>query len=72
MLLGVILLSIIEKQWLPTFPLVNKTGSSLGYSDYTYDVSGATINNVVYPSIDPMIFEVKYPSSDILGRVVSL
>jgi hypothetical protein len=35
-------------------------------------VKGATINNVVYPSLDPMIFEVKYPNLDIQGRIVSL
>ena len=52
--------------------LINKTGTSLGYSDYAYDIKGATINNVVYPSIDPMIFEVKYPNSDIRGKVVPL
>lgn len=52
--------------------IINKTGVSLGYSEYAYDTIGATINNVVYPSIDPMIFEVKYPDSDIQGRVVSL
>jgi len=40
------------------------------YSQYSYDVAGATINKVVYPSIDPMIFELKYPSIDIKGRVV--
>ena len=50
----------------------NLTGESLGYSDYAYDVDGATIDNVVYPSIDPMIFEVKYPNTDIKGRVVPL
>jgi len=50
----------------------NLAGSSLGYSDYVYDVSGATINNVVYPSIDPMIFEIKYLDQDIKGRVVPL
>ena len=50
----------------------NKTGESLGYSNYSYDVQGATIDNVIYPSIDPMIFEVKYPNTDIKGRVVSL
>jgi hypothetical protein len=38
----------------------------------TADVTGATINNVVYPSLDPMIFEVKYPNTDIQGRVVNL
>ena len=50
----------------------NLTGTSLGYSDFAYDVSGATVNEVVYPSIDPMVFELKYPNQDILGRVVPL
>jgi len=44
----------------------------LGYSPYIYDVNQATLNNVVYPSLDPMIFEVKYPDLDIQGRTVSL
>ena len=48
----------------------NKTGGS--YSNYKYDIPGATIDNVIYPSIDPMIFEVKYPNSDITGKVVNL
>ena len=52
--------------------IVNKVGESLGYSQYAYDVSGATINNVVYPSQDPSIFEVKFPNTDIKGRVVPL
>jgi hypothetical protein len=52
--------------------VVNLTGEALGYSNYSYDTKGATIDNVVYPSIDPMIFEVKYPNVDIKGRVVSL
>ena len=50
--------------------ITNKCGSN--YSIYAYDVIGATQNNVIYPSVDPMIFEVKYPDSDIKGRVVSL
>jgi hypothetical protein len=50
----------------------NKVGTALGYSQYAYDVTGATINNVIYPSLDPMIFEVKYPNTDIQGRVVNL
>jgi hypothetical protein len=52
--------------------IVNLSGQALGYSNYSYDTKGATIDNVVYPSIDPMIFEVKYPNVDIKGRVVSL
>ena len=50
----------------------NLAGESLGYSEYGYDVAGATINDVVYPSIDPMIFEVKFPNEDLKGRVVPL
>ena len=50
----------------------NKVGTSLGYSQYAYDIPGATIDNVIYPSIDPMVFEVKYPNSDIKGKVVNM
>ena len=52
--------------------IINKVGSDIGYSQYAYDVKGATLNNVLYPSLDPMIFEVKYPNADIQGRVVPL
>ena len=47
----------------------NKTGGS--YSQFAYDVTGSNINGVIYPSIDPMIFEVKFPNSDIKGKVVN-
>ncbi len=50
----------------------NLAGEALGYSKYAYDVASATIDDVVYPSIDPMIFELKNPESDIKGRVVAL
>jgi len=50
--------------------IVNKQGGK--YSEYAYDVKGATKNNVVYPSYDPCIFEVKYPDGDIEGRVTTL
>ena len=59
-------------QTVKTVELVNKVGASNGYSQYEYDIKGATLNDVVYPSIDPMIFEVKYPSTDIKGKVVNL
>ena len=48
----------------------NKAGTSLGYSQYAYDFDSATINNVIYPSLDTSIFELKYPNSDIKGRVI--
>jgi hypothetical protein len=52
--------------------IINKAGTSLGYSRYAYDVSGATQKRIVYPSLDPSIFEVKYSNQDIKGRVVTL
>ena len=50
----------------------NKFGTinNLTYSDNIYDVSSATFNSVVYPSVDPAIFEIKYPDTDIRGRVM--
>jgi hypothetical protein len=52
--------------------ITNKTGVSLGYSEYAYDITGATQDNIIYPSLDPCVFEVKYPNTDIRGRAVSL
>jgi hypothetical protein len=43
-----------------------------GYSEYEYSIVGATRNGLVFPSYDPMIFEVKIPTADIKGRVVTL
>jgi len=50
--------------------VVNKAGRT--YSQYAYDIAGATRNNIVYPSYDPMIFEVKFPDTDIKGRITTL
>jgi hypothetical protein len=50
----------------------NLVGENLGYSPYAYSMSAATVSNVIYPSLDPSIFEVKYPNQDIQGRVVNL
>ena len=49
----------------------NKNSEALGYSKYRYDFNGATKNGVIYPSLDPSIFELKYPNSDINGRVTT-
>lgn len=59
-------------QTVKSVTISNKTGITQGYSEFAYDTSIATQGNVIYPSIDPMIFEVKYPDTDIKGRVVSL
>ena len=52
--------------------IINKAGTSSGYSQYAYDIKGATINNIIYPSLDPSVFEVKNLITDIQGRVVTL
>lgn len=49
----------------------NLSGTNQGYSKYSYDISGATLNGIIYPSLDPSIFEVKFPDIDIQGRVVT-
>ena len=50
----------------------NKAGTTTGYSQYSYDIEGALQNQVIYPSLDPSIFEVRYPNQDIKGKVVPL
>ena len=50
--------------------VVNKVGAT--YSKYEYDVNAAKRNNVIYPSYDPCIFEIKYPNSDIKGRIITV
>ena len=50
----------------------NIAGTSLGYSKWAYDMSGANQNGTIFPSLDPSIFELKYPNTDIKGKVVNL
>ena len=68
-----ILLDKVEGvQTVNNIEIVNLAGESLGYSKFSYDVNGSTIDSVLYPSIDPMVFEVKNPTEDIRGRVVPI
>ena len=62
------LLQIRGVQSIVKIEVVNKQGGD--YSPYGYDIAGATRNNNVYPSLDPAIFEVRFPNTDIQGRVV--
>jgi len=39
------------------------------YSPHRYDINAATKNKIIYPSLDPCIFEVKFPEIDIKGDV---
>tara|TARA_R100000005_G_C4959215_1_gene176610 strand:- start:747 stop:1139 length:393 start_codon:yes stop_codon:yes gene_type:complete len=49
----------------------NKYRSEDGYSGNKYDMNEATRNDMIYPSLDPSVFEIKYPERDIIGRVVN-
>ena len=59
-------------QTVQNLTITNKAGTNEGYSQYAYDIAGATQSGIIYPSLDPSIFEVKFPNTDIKGRVVSL
>jgi len=52
--------------------IINLYDTNLGYSGNVYPLAEATRNQVVYPSKDPSIFEVKFPKMDIQGRVIDL
>lgn len=51
----------------PYVKLNNKCGGR--YSPNSYNVEAATKDKIVYPSLDPSVFEIKFPDSDIKGRV---
>jgi len=61
---------VVGVQTVQKVEIINKQGET--YSEYAYDIKGATRNNIVYPSYDTMIFEVKFPNQDIKGRTTTL
>jgi hypothetical protein len=70
--IGVLLDNVEGVQTVNKVDITNKAGSLSGYSQYAYDIKGATQKNTIYPSIDPSIFELKYPNTDIKGKVVTI
>ena len=48
----------------------NKYKAGQGYSGNFYDIKNSMIDGVLYPALDPSIFEIKYPNTDIKGKVV--
>jgi len=48
----------------------NKYKAGEGYSGNFYDIKNSMIDGVLYPALDPSIFEIKYPNTDIKGKVV--
>ena len=57
-------------QTVKNIDISNKVGGD--YSQFSYDIKGATKDGVVYPSYDPCMFEVKFPETDIIGRVTTI
>ena len=55
-------------QSVPRIEFKNKIGGS--YANTIYDIPAATKNGIIYPSLDPMIFEIKYPNADIKMRAI--
>lgn len=50
----------------------NLFDTNLGYSGNVYPIEAATRNGILYPSVTPSIFEVKYPRRDISVRVTDI
>jgi hypothetical protein len=50
--------------------LKNLTVRDGDYSPYEYNIQSATVDKIIYPSLDPSVFEVKYPTKDIVGKVL--
>ena len=70
--LYILINKIAGVQTVKNISISNKAGTTSGYSQYAYDITGATQNQVIYPSLDPSIFEIRYPNQDIKGKVVPL
>ena len=70
--LFVLLDAIDGVQTVKQINFTNKTGTSQNYSEWAYDMNAANQNGTIFPSLDPSIFELKFPNSDIKGRVVNL
>ena len=54
----------------PKVEVSNLYGSENNYSTNRYNIQQATVGKIIYPSLDPCIFEVKYPNKDIKGRAL--
>lgn len=51
--------------------LKNLFDPSLGYSPHAYNIDQSIKDGVLFPSLDPSIFEIKFPNNDIIGRARS-
>jgi hypothetical protein len=68
--LELIIASVEGVQSVPKCEIFNLNIKNGNYSRYSYNIAEATLNKLIYPAVDPMVFELKYPNKDIRGRVV--
>ena len=54
----------------PSVKINNLCRADGTYSANDYNIDEATKGKIVYPSLDPCVFEVKYPNKDIKGRAL--
>ena len=66
-----LLLQATGVQTVTAVRIKNINDELLDYSNVIYDISEATRNGIIYPSLDPAIFEVKFPDNDIKGRIAT-
>ena len=57
-------------QSVASLKLTNLTTKNGSYSSVEYNIDAATVNKIVYPSLDPCVFEIKYPDTDIKATAV--
>ena len=48
----------------------NKYQATQGYSGNFFDIDSSLRGGILYPALDPSIFEVKFPNTDIKGKVL--
>ena len=64
--LELLLANVEGVQSVAKLDFVNKYGGN--YAPNRYDIKAATKDKIIYPSLDPSIFEIKFPDKDINGR----
>lgn len=70
------LTSVIDRidgvQSVQNIQFINLVDQNAGYSGNVYDIRTATRTGIIYPPLDPSIFEVKYPKVDIRCRATDV
>ena len=70
--LELILANVDGVMSVPSVKIFNicRSDNNENYSPNRYNIDEATKGKIVYPSLDPSIFEVKFPNKDIKGRAL--